>query len=273
MITLPDFIRGIEDNAKRVHTYKQPGDGSNGECDCIGLIIGGKRLAGGKWTGSHGSNYSARFQMDSLERIYEQGDLFIGEIVYKKLEPGESGYNLPAKYKEGGAAYTGDLRDYYHVGVVTDISPVEITHCSSPGGPIFRDTKLGKWAFGGRLKDVDYGEVAKAAPTEEMTGMVTVSGGNANEPVNMRKSRNTSSARLDQIPQGTSVKLLDADTEWAHIVYKGKTGYVLTKFVHSGEDQGEAAVKNAVGGETIAVNRAELERAYDIIGDLLGLRG
>ena len=42
--------------------YKQPGDGSNGVCDCIGLIIGAIRRMGLKWTGIHGSNYAARYQ-------------------------------------------------------------------------------------------------------------------------------------------------------------------------------------------------------------------
>ena len=45
------------DVIKRLNpAYKQPGDGSNGVCDCIGLIIGALRRMGLKWTGIHGSN-------------------------------------------------------------------------------------------------------------------------------------------------------------------------------------------------------------------------
>ena len=36
MIPVSDFIQAVRDNAARVKVYKQPGDGSNGECDCIG---------------------------------------------------------------------------------------------------------------------------------------------------------------------------------------------------------------------------------------------
>lgn len=39
--------------------------------------------------------------------------------------------------------------DYYHVGVVTRLSPFEITHCTSVDGGIKRDTKLGKWGYAG----------------------------------------------------------------------------------------------------------------------------
>ena len=35
MIQLQDFLRAVEDNVKRIRVYHQPGDGENGECDCI----------------------------------------------------------------------------------------------------------------------------------------------------------------------------------------------------------------------------------------------
>ena len=46
--------------------YKQPGDGSNGVCDCIGLIIGAIRRMSLKWKGIHGSNYGARYETNNL---------------------------------------------------------------------------------------------------------------------------------------------------------------------------------------------------------------
>ena len=84
--------------------------------------------------------------------------LFVGEIVFKARNPGDSSYSLPDRYKSGGANCTGDLRDYYHVGVVTRVHPLEITHCSTSvdGKSIHRDTVLGRWKFGGRLKGINY---------------------------------------------------------------------------------------------------------------------
>lgn len=80
MISLQAFLEGVRQNAARVKKYLTGGDGSGGgQCDCIGLIIGAVRLAGGKWTGTHGSNYAARNEMRTLGRITEP---FLGEVVY-----------------------------------------------------------------------------------------------------------------------------------------------------------------------------------------------
>lgn len=237
MIALQDLIRAVEANAARVNVYKQPGDGSNGECDCIGLIIGAKRLAGGKWTGTHGSNYAFRSEMTDTGVIKSASDLFIGEVVYKAIEPGGEGYDLPAKYQKGGASYNGDLRDYYHVGVVTSINPLEITHCTSPG-PIKRDTKLGKWKYGGRLKGVDYGSIVtpnQQGGTEEVIDSMKVgyvAGGNTNVGINMRAKPSTGGKIIAEIPQNSMVEILSDDGNWTKVTYAGKTGYVMSKFVN-----------------------------------------
>ena len=36
MITLDAFLEAVEQNAARVKSYHQPGDGDDGTCDCIG---------------------------------------------------------------------------------------------------------------------------------------------------------------------------------------------------------------------------------------------
>lgn len=73
------------------------------------------------------------------------------ELVYKAKEPGVSGWSLPATYSTHA-----DQRDYYHVGVVTSISPLEITHCTSVAGGIKKDSSLGAWGYAGELDIVDY---------------------------------------------------------------------------------------------------------------------
>ena len=84
MITLAAFLQGIRENVARIKRYESTGDGTGGGCDCIGLIIGAVRLAGGKWTGTHGSNYAARNEMRDFGRIT---DFYLGEIVYKAANP------------------------------------------------------------------------------------------------------------------------------------------------------------------------------------------
>lgn len=85
----------------------------------------------------------------AVRKINKANDLHIGDIVFKAYEPDESGYDLPNRYKPGGAYYDGDLRDYYHVGVVTSVDPLSITHMTTPTVKV--DTKLGKWGYFGTL--------------------------------------------------------------------------------------------------------------------------
>lgn len=218
MITFTQFLTGIQKNEARITHYQSGGDGSGGGCDCIGLLIGAIRLAGGKWTGTHGSNYAARYAMRTLARITEP---FLGEIVYKAKEPGEKGYDLPAKYKT-----SGDLLDYYHVGVVTSINPLKITHCTSVAGGIKVDTTLGQWEYGGELKMVDYGGDAMDVMYQAM--VTAVSG----RTVNLRANPSEKAKVLKSVPVGAEVDVLDdTDPNWTKIAYNGMTGYMMSKFL------------------------------------------
>ena len=218
MISLQAFLDCIARNVARIRQYQLGGDGSGGNCDCIGLIIGAVRLAGGKWTGTHGSNYAARNEMRTLGRITEP---FLGEVVYKAREPGEKGYDLPAKYQN-----SGDLLDYYHVGVVTSINPLKITHCTSVAGGIKVDTTLGQWEYGGELKMVDYGGEAMDVMYQAM--VTAVSG----RTVNLRANPSEKARVLKSVPVGAEVDVLEeTDATWAKIYWNGLQGYMMRKFL------------------------------------------
>lgn len=243
MISLQAFLDAIQRNVNRVTHYQSAGDGSGGGCDCIGLIIGAVRLAGGKWPGTHGSNYAARYEMRSLFFITEP---FLGEIVYKAREPGEKGYDLPAKYKD-----SGDLLDYYHVGVVTSVNPLNITHCTSASGCKIRtinsageviwkpsdnggikiDTTLGQWRFGGELKLVNYGD--DAMDVLYQATVTAVSG----RTVNLRQNPSEKAKVLKSIPVGAEVDVLEeTDDKWAKIFWNGLSGYMMRKFLKVTEE-------------------------------------
>ena len=194
------------------------------------------------------------------------GELYPGEIVYKYRAPGEEYYDLPDRYMPYKSSFNGDLNDYYHVGVVLSIAPLVIIHCTTKDGPIARNTSIGAWRRGGRLVGIDYGCYGPGKKGD--ANMVTIRGGNERLPINMRGACSTDATLVAKIPQGSTAELISAGTEWTHIKFNGQDGYVLTKFVHGGEDD-----KSADDGEKILVNRAELESAYDIIGNLLGMRG
>lgn len=167
MISIEKYLEGIESIYIEQPSYALGHDGSDGKCDCIGMVKGAIKRGGGSATGLSGTNYAARFTIKNLQKIVSSSQLKVGQVVLKASDPSASGYALPDKYRAGGKNYTGDLLDYYHIGTVTKVYPLEITHMTSPKPK--KDTKLGKWAFFGDLPQVS-GEVSPApspAPSPE----------------------------------------------------------------------------------------------------------
>ena len=220
--------------------YRQPGDGSDGTCDCIGLIIGALRRSGLKWPGIHGSNYAARRASVGLKKISSSNELEVGDMVFKAYDPGQSKYNLPGRYKQGGAYYNGDLKDYYHVGVVTQINPLNITHMTRPTVKV--DTTLGKWGYKARIKPlVDAGAYSAvptpAAPSTGIGDAVSTSKiatvyAPTGRYVKMRKEPSMSCGVYDEVPIGAKVTLVKPGEAWAQIDYgKRKGWYMMAKFL------------------------------------------
>lgn len=194
MITVQKYIEGIESIYVEQPSYALNHDGSDGKCDCIGMVKGAIRRGGGDATGLSGVNYAARYTIRNLQKIAGSAQLQVGQVVLKKREPGESGYNLPDKYRPGGKNDTGDYRDYYHIGTVTRVYPLEITHMTSPKPK--KDTSIGKWAFFGDLPQVagDYTPVPEPEPVDPFEpvidpGMPTLRRGDKGEYVTLLQTR------------------------------------------------------------------------------------
>ena len=249
------FLTRVEEIAAEGPGYEHGHDGSDHLCDCIGLIIGAIRRAGGQWRGVHGTNYTARKEVQRIEEIHNSGSLRIGEVVFKSYDPGQGGYKLPARYEPGGEFYNGDLRDYYHIGVVISTAPLRIRYMTTPRPKM--DTSLGKWRWHGWLKKISSGG---EKPMKVSYKAKVIGGG-----LNLREQMSTSSTRITQIPDGATVQVLEELPEWCLVEYEGQTGYVLAKFL--------AEIQKEPDGEKISVDRAQLEKIYDTLGDWLGLRG
>ena len=212
---------------------REPGDGSDGYCDCIGYVIGALRRTGLKWTGIHGSNWAARKESINLHMVNSVADLEPGMMVLKACEPGTSGYALPSRYKKGGAYYNGDLRDYYHAGLVHSVNPLQIRHMSSK---MTLDTKLGKWNYAARLKPLVeagaykevYEEATTTIPSSGTQAKVTAPSGGT---VNLRRTPSLKGALLMRIKLGEIVEILEPGEEWCKIKYQKKTGYMMAKFL------------------------------------------
>jgi hypothetical protein len=208
-----------------------------------------------KWTGIHGSNRAARKEFQKLEKIGSVSDLEVGDVVLKGCAQGTSGWNLPSRYRKGGAYYNGDLTDYYHAGVVESVNPLRIRHMTTPRPKM--DKELGKWAWAGKLKKLAYG-----GSGVKVTYKAKVIGG----ALNLRKEPSSSADRITQIPDGSTVTVTEEEPSWCRVEYDGKTGWCMSMFLAEIKPEPD-------GGETITVSKAQLEQIYDTIGDMLGLRG
>lgn len=228
--------------------YKQPGDGSNGFCDCIGLIIGAIRRMGLKWTGIHGSNYAARYQTVGLSYIQSVSDLNKGDLVYKACDPDgtvrkacnagtfKRKWDLPDRYKKGKQYYNGDLKDYYHVGVVTKVNPLNITHMTSPHMKV--DTNLnGGWNYKGKAKPIvnaakDEASVPVSTPENTASaGCKAVVVADSGSTVNLREGANMNKRILVRVPLGEKVDIIAPGEKWAEVRYGKYRGYMMAQFL------------------------------------------
>lgn len=257
MVTVDKFLAGVDAIEKAAPDYQLGHSGDDGKCDCIGLIIGAIRRAGGKWTGTHGSNYAARFEMDGgLKQVFKASDLERGMAIYKAELDGP---NLPTKYRPGGKSYTGDLHDYYHVGVVYSVNPLVIKHCTSgSGNSIHMDTKMGAWRYAGRLKKIQYDgkEEIKMARY-----MVTADGG-----VNLRSKATTNSARIGKIEKGQVIDGTPVNDEWLRVNVNGVNGFCMSKFLTEYEDV-PADFDDTDGGDGLTLEQ-RVKKLEERVGSL-----
>ena len=241
MVSLNDFLLKVREIDAERPAYCAGGDGSDGTCDCIGLVIGALRRAGGKWTGTHGSNYAARYAVDALRRVSGAGDLRVGDIVFKKREPGETGWALPAAY-----ARHPDQRDYYHAGVVLSVAPLDICHCTTP--TTAHDSKTGRWTYAARLSALAGGEKEEGA----MEALYQARVATDRDPLRVRESPREGRV-LGHVPKGETVDVL-CGGDWMRIRYGELTGYASAAYLErvgeaaQGVPQGASAVLMIIDG-------------------------
>lgn len=256
-VDLQEFLFAADAIAAKRPDYQLGHDGSDGKCDCIGLIIGSIRRAGGSWDGIHGSNYAARNEMECLLPVADADDLNVGEVVYKAAMPGQTNYNLPSRYKNDP-----DQRDYYHIGIVRSTDPLQIVHCTGPG--IVTDTKLGKWTHRGWLTKVSR-EGEKNPMTDLKTAVITADSGST---VNLRSKPD--GALVDRIPVGATVSVVAKQDGWVRVSYAGKSGWMMERYVQADGDAATPAAPDEAEHVSIALPRSMAEQLRDALSDALG---
>ena len=235
--TVSRYVEKCQEVVDAKPKYKN-GASSLTECDCIGMDKYAFRECGVSFS-TTGTNYTVRNQVEDIHKIVGTSDLTVGDVVFKSRKPGEAGYDLPDKYKEGGKQYNGDLNDYYHIGTVKSVYPLQIIHMTSPTAKT--DTKIGKWAVAARWKAQYIKGKAEPAPeptpepdpepTPEPTPDTAVVWADNGKPVNLRARPSKAAALVERIKPGETVVVNVYDPEWCLITWRGKTGYMMTEFL------------------------------------------
>lgn len=229
--TKGDFVKECDVLVAAKPVY-QLGCSSKERCDCIGMIKYSMRQNHVSFS-TTGTNYTFRNQIKNVRKISSTADLKFGDVVFKAKNPGDSGYNLPAKYKKGGSAYNGDLTDYTHVGVVKSVNPLRIIHMTSPTAKT--DTKIGNWRYATELderyiSDVTPSPEPEPKPVSDKALVVAPSG----RWVKMRAKPSTSCGLYDEVPVGATVTVVTRLDDWTKINYgKRKGWYMMTKFLQN----------------------------------------
>lgn len=266
MVDRQEFLNAVENIYSEKPTYRKGGSGKDGTCDCIGLIIGGIERAGGSWPGTHGSNYAARYEVDDLHQIGSAEELETGDVVFKAYDPMDDNWDLPNNY-----AKHPDQNDYYHVGVVTSVSPLIITHCTTP--TTTKDFKLGKWSYVGKLKKVNH---EGGTPAEPKKAIVDKPAGTDGETVNLRTGAGKNYDRIAKVPFGTEVDVYTDLGDWCYVKVDGKSGYMMSNYIlylGDGDTEDDPIDRDEIPENVRQIIQQAIEnidKAVDKLVDLVG---
>ncbi len=208
--------------------YVSPGTNDSRGIDCSGLFVKAYRDQGASIY--HGSNTIYRKYCSEKGKLTNVSQLKPGMAVFKWNT------NTPEKFDDG-------LGDFQHIGLVTSVNPLRIVHASSAAGCVTTDTKLGKWAYWGWLKDVSKVDSLPPTPDEPTEGdeepmaeFATVIA-DSGSTVNMRTKAKSTAALVERVPLGARVEVLGTCGSWTKVKFGSRTGYMMTKFLIAEDEQ------------------------------------
>ena len=207
---LADFRRMLDE-----HWSYADGAEEEGRVDCSGAFVWAYRQHGKSIP--HGSNRIARTAVLALLPISEA---WPGMAAFKAREPGDPGYDLPEAYQPGGAYDTGDLRDYYHIGLI-DADGVHVLNARSETDGFVSSPLSDGWEWVAELTDVDHGGTPQ-------TDFYLVTGGR----LNLREGPGKQFGAVKSIPDGEIVTALGAASgEWIKVRSGRESGFVMREFL------------------------------------------
>ena len=230
-ITTEKYIEGVDSIYVEQPGYRTGGDGSDGTCDCIGMPRGALERQGVKdVTNMRGTNQAARKTIQDLHKIGSVNELQIGMVVLKVRDKDDKDMPLPDRYRKGGSEYSSKWGEtnFTHIGTVTGVNPLEITHMTSPTAK--KDTSLGRWEYAGWLPWVEREQEDEDPPWDE-DQQIAVVVADSDSTVKMRAKPSTSCKLYWDVPIGSTVIVDEAGSPWCGIKWDGRMGYMMTKFL------------------------------------------
>lgn len=224
MISVPQIVSAFQ--SMLGWPYATPGYNDQRGVDCSGAFVYAYGLYGQSIY--HGSNRMIRRFCRDVERVSDASRLRVGMAIFKSRADLS---RLKDEYKPGGRYYDPALPlDYYHVGLVTSISPLRIINATQP--EVLTSTNLRGWTEAGYLNAVDYaiGETVPpppAAPPEGVAYVVAEQG----STVNLRQSPQTGATILARVPLGRRVAADPPQNGWRRVRYGATEGYMMEEFL------------------------------------------
>lgn len=243
MIGVSGFVERVKRIADRNLKYRTGGVGKDGTCDCIGLIMGAMYELGHKKYDLHSTNYFARYQTMEMVTLKSSTEIYAGMILYKARDDQD---RLNGRYLPGGRYYTGDVLDYYHVGVVVRAKPLEIIECTEYGSVtgIVRSSTIKGWHYGGKLRGVLYdGYEEENEPKEseaEVTMSVLYKARVATNEGTLNLRSTPGGKKIGELPKGAEVDVY-TEGEWARVAYGEMLGYASSEYLEKIEPTPEPA--------------------------------
>ena len=244
------YAEGVKSIYVEQPAYELGHDGSDGKCDCIGMCRGGlirEGVTGIKNMG--GTNMAARKVIENLQLIQASAQLLVGDVVLKTRDKDDKSMPLPDKYRKGGSEYSEKWGEtnFTHIGTVTRINPLEITHMTSPTAKV--DKSIKNWKYFGELPWIRYKDAPEPEPepdllTELDMAIVVAENGST---VKMRAKPTQDCKMYWDVPIGAEVIVdeWDAKTDrrgnvWSLITWEARVGFMMKQYLLDvPEDRGE----------------------------------
>ena len=204
--------------------YASPGVNGPGGIDCSGALVYAYRQFGMRIY--HGSNRIARVECRDMRPVSSIRDLAPGMAIFKARANTDG---MKAEYKPGGRYYNPALpEDFYHMGLVASVAPLQIINATSPVARV--DNALKNWNYAGYLNAVNYDETPEKPDPDAWAVVAAESGGS----VNLRKEPKDGATVLTRVPLGREVRLLSGgDAVWQRVRYQQTEGYMMKKFLRN----------------------------------------